>query len=104
MLDSTGHSQIHHMVIAEADFQFAVGLVHIQPEGTFCAVVAEIKGIRMTGRPAGCVDDTQGAVCIFDLHESGIIRIQRVFAHAFAFEFGEGLQTGLDAADRPDRE
>lgn len=62
------------------------------------------KGIRMAGRPAGCVDDTQGAVCIFDLHEGGIIRIQRVFAQAFAFDVGKGFQAGLNAADRSDRE
>ena len=91
-------------VFTQADFEFVVGFVQIEAEGAFCAVDAEKKGIRMAGCPAGCVDDTQCAVCIFDLHERGVICIERVFAHAFAFEFGEGFQAGLNAADRPDRE
>ena len=58
----------------------------------------------MTGCPACRVDHAESAVCKLDLHESGIIRIQRVFAHAFAFKCGEGFEARLNAADRADWE
>jgi hypothetical protein len=46
-------------VIAGTDLEFVVGFFQIELDGAFCAVDAEIKGIRMAGRPSRCVDDPQ---------------------------------------------